>query len=764
MNTRTLLAALSLVCSWVLGANAQGTAFTYQGRLLVNGNPTNGTYDLRFTLYDAATGGNLAAGPLTNAATAVSSGMFTVTLDFGGGAAFPGANRWLEIGVRTNGSTAAYSTLSPRQALTPTPYAILAANVADASVTAAKLSSGAGSSGQVLKMSGGALAWGADLNSGGTVTSVGTSSGLLGGPITTAGTLSLDLTIVPRLGAANTFSVGPQILLSGSTTAKGLVVRGAAGQAVNLQEWQTSTGASLASVSAAGVFSGSGAGLAALNAANITGGTLAVANGGSGQSTYAAGDLLYAPAANTLARLPVGSAGQVLAVSNSLPLWGPANNHDHFDQAWSGAADTDGLSVQNTAPVDGASALTGLGAATTNLNYGVFGQSSSTNGIGVQGLAFAGSGVTTGVAGESDSPLGTGVYGFAGATSGIPVGVYGQVGAPNGYGFYTPNQMYVGDAAYIYGPLSVGTTNRVVNLNADMVDGLNATQFLRSDISSTQRVGNLTFAPGARILADVGSTNTPALAFSASPASGLFSPGTDTAALATAGTERMRIASDGKVGVGRVATTNVFEVEGNASKTVAGSWLANSDARIKTNVRGVRDALATLEQVRPVSFHYTEQYRAAHPCIPDKQYYNVIAQEFAKVFPEAVQESGETLEGKPILQVDLQPAIIHSLAAIKELHGLVQAKEAELDHLKQQNAALESRLSALEKLVSLGLGRTGPQPGAPASDRIMAGQNHKDRNDPLLGAPASPPASLANDAASPQRPVPTIQAVETQSR
>ena len=38
----------------------------------------------------------------------------------------PGAPRWLEIGVRTNGSVAAHSTLSPRQALTPSPYAIYA--------------------------------------------------------------------------------------------------------------------------------------------------------------------------------------------------------------------------------------------------------------------------------------------------------------------------------------------------------------------------------------------------------------------------------------------------------------------------------------------------------------------------------------------------------------------------------------------------------------------------------------------------------------
>jgi hypothetical protein len=44
-----------------------------------------------------------------------------VTLDFGN--QFFGANRWLEIGVRTNDG-GAFSTLAPRQPITPSPYTI----------------------------------------------------------------------------------------------------------------------------------------------------------------------------------------------------------------------------------------------------------------------------------------------------------------------------------------------------------------------------------------------------------------------------------------------------------------------------------------------------------------------------------------------------------------------------------------------------------------------------------------------------------------
>jgi hypothetical protein len=56
---------------------AQGTAFTYQGRLNHAGQPANGMYDLQFAIYDSPGGGTVAAGPLTNTATAVSNGLFT---------------------------------------------------------------------------------------------------------------------------------------------------------------------------------------------------------------------------------------------------------------------------------------------------------------------------------------------------------------------------------------------------------------------------------------------------------------------------------------------------------------------------------------------------------------------------------------------------------------------------------------------------------------------------------------------------------------
>ena len=130
---KKILALTVLVLS-ALGASAQGTAFTYQGRLNNGGYPANGSYDLTFALFDAVSGPAQVGTTLTKSPTAVSNGLFTVTLDFGN--QFPGAARWLEIGVRTNGG--GFTALAPRQALTSAPYAITAGNLSG-SVLAAQI-------------------------------------------------------------------------------------------------------------------------------------------------------------------------------------------------------------------------------------------------------------------------------------------------------------------------------------------------------------------------------------------------------------------------------------------------------------------------------------------------------------------------------------------------------------------------------------------------------------------------------------------------
>jgi hypothetical protein len=48
--------------------------------------------------------------------------------------------------------------------------------------------------------------------------------------------------------------------------------------------------------------------------------------GGTGTSTYVAGDILYSDSANSLSSLPIGSSNQVLTVSGGLPIWAAASS------------------------------------------------------------------------------------------------------------------------------------------------------------------------------------------------------------------------------------------------------------------------------------------------------------------------------------------------------------------------------------------------------------------------------------------------------
>jgi hypothetical protein len=86
-----------------LGATALGQTsnITYQGCLTDGGTPANGTYNLQFKLYDALTNGNPQGSPntVTKPSVLVTSGVFTVQLDFGV-SAFPGTERFLDIGVK----------------------------------------------------------------------------------------------------------------------------------------------------------------------------------------------------------------------------------------------------------------------------------------------------------------------------------------------------------------------------------------------------------------------------------------------------------------------------------------------------------------------------------------------------------------------------------------------------------------------------------------------------------------------------------------
>ncbi|MEQ9616528.1 MAG: hypothetical protein RLN60_00670 [Phycisphaerales bacterium] len=125
-------AAIAFSAGTVTPASAAPVAevFNYQGVLNFQGSPFSGDVDLRFELFDDQMVG-LQIGPtLDLLGASIADGVFTVDLDFGS-SVFQGDERWLSISVRNPawdgmGMEPAFTTLTPRQNIAPTPYALFA--------------------------------------------------------------------------------------------------------------------------------------------------------------------------------------------------------------------------------------------------------------------------------------------------------------------------------------------------------------------------------------------------------------------------------------------------------------------------------------------------------------------------------------------------------------------------------------------------------------------------------------------------------------
>jgi hypothetical protein len=167
---------------------APGAAFTYQGRLsAAAGRPVDGACAFRFHLYPALSGGS-ALGTVSLPAVAVNDGYFSAALDFGPGA-FTGQDRFLEIQVNCDG--ASYVTLSPRQQVHASPYALYSAEADNARALQGRaVSPDAPAAGQALKWDG--TRWTPAQDETGGITDVSAGNGLTGGGTSSVVPLAVD--------------------------------------------------------------------------------------------------------------------------------------------------------------------------------------------------------------------------------------------------------------------------------------------------------------------------------------------------------------------------------------------------------------------------------------------------------------------------------------------------------------------------------------------------------------------------------------------
>lgn len=116
----------------LLRATGSNTGFTYQGKLKNSGVAYSGLADMQFRVYATSAGGTALATPFHVTGVSVNEGLFSVRVPFNSDSIYFGTQTdpYLEISVRTPGGSGTFTTLSPRQRITPAPTALVA-NVAD---------------------------------------------------------------------------------------------------------------------------------------------------------------------------------------------------------------------------------------------------------------------------------------------------------------------------------------------------------------------------------------------------------------------------------------------------------------------------------------------------------------------------------------------------------------------------------------------------------------------------------------------------------
>ena len=108
--------------SQLLISQTFATRFMYEGRLVSEGNPAEGVFDLRSSLFDAESSGNQIGSSVVLPGVNVTNGYFVAVLDFGISTTRP-AGMWLEIAVRTNGG-GDFAVVPPRQSMAAIPFAV----------------------------------------------------------------------------------------------------------------------------------------------------------------------------------------------------------------------------------------------------------------------------------------------------------------------------------------------------------------------------------------------------------------------------------------------------------------------------------------------------------------------------------------------------------------------------------------------------------------------------------------------------------------
>ncbi len=400
--TKTQLILFSLMMATVAGTQETrsepfATAFTYQAQLNEGSGPLNGSADLRFKLFAVEDGGTPVSSTITLTNQTVTDGLVAERLDFGVDV-FDGGSRWLEVEIRSPHDptdTAPFTTLSPRQAISPIPYALQTRGIFVDEAGIVSIGAGPVAAKGVSR---GALPAQAQANFAATVPG---RAGLLGESTATTGDSVGIKGKTASLAGRGIEGTGPGEGVRGEATSTTGDVIGIKGIT--------------ASLAGKGI-EGKGPGTGILGHATATTGTTTGVHGKS-DSPDGEGIRGEATAGSGVTR---GVCGISVSTTGE-GVMGHASALSGATTGVKGVSDSPtGIGVVGEGDSEG---VRGVADAAAGTARGVCGISASTTGEGVLGHASAVTGSTTGVKGVSDSPTGTGVVGQA---VGNGVGVIGQ--------------------------------------------------------------------------------------------------------------------------------------------------------------------------------------------------------------------------------------------------------------------------------------------------------------------------------------------------
>lgn len=135
----------------------------------------------------------------------------------------------------------------------------------------------------------------------------------------------------------------------------------------------------------------------------------------------------------------------------------------------------------------------------------------------------------------------------------------------------------------------------------------------------------------------------------------------------------------GRMGVRREATTNVLEVGGEASKATAGSWLGNSDARLKKNIVPIENALGKLLQLQGINYEWNDT-ETGYPR-PVGIQAGFTAQNVQQVFPAMVSTDAQGYLQTAYGTYD--PLIVEAIRELKAENDLLKKELAGIKELLQ---------------------------------------------------------------------------------